>query len=278
MELEYRYRELFGLCDKSKLGSVKKNIADLYENNLAKKWSIELNSEWICRHYLATKMILNATALLHALDFSKENGMRLANSYFEYYAVLSLARAVTYTLPDSIWDDGALITISHKKAINLAFGWLERFNVDKSKSLHDITLKLKAQREIIAYRIPLSADENLNTDHDIVELLTILAEIAQFNSELLDQAITKFADKTTFVFTDTPAEKIVRVQIEGLDIYDHEDAYRLSRLSRWSCRPMPLQFTMTEGMIEDFFGAWENDDGIFTCGSPCDWQLIFDIP
>jgi hypothetical protein len=40
---------------------------------------------------------------------------------------------------------------------------------------------------------------------------------------------------------------------------------------------------MTEGQTEDFIGAWDDDEdpdneSIFCAGSPCDWQLIFDIP
>lgn len=44
--------------------------------------------------------------------------------------------------------------------------------------------------------------------------------------------------------------------------------------------PHPLHFTMTEGMTEDFFSAWdsESDDGQFSVGSPSSWQIIFDIP
>ena len=278
MNLEYRYRELFELCDRSKLGRVKKSISKLYENNLAKRWSIDLNSEWICRHYLATKMILNATILLQALEFSRKNGMRLANSYFEYYSVLSLLRAVVCTLPENEWDNGKLITIGHSKAIQQAFEWLDRFNSVKSKSLCEVTKKLKAQRELISYRIPMSADKNLEDEHNIIELLTILAETAQFNSELLSQALTKFANKNTFVFTDTSALKITRVQIDQLDIFDKLDAQRLGYLTRKIPRPVPLQFTMTEGMTEDFFYAWESDYGMFSCGNPCDWQSIFDIP
>lgn len=44
--------------------------------------------------------------------------------------------------------------------------------------------------------------------------------------------------------------------------------------------PQPLHFTMTEGMTEDFFGAWDSnsEDDQFSMGNPSEWQTIFDIP
>ncbi len=281
MDLEYSYRELLNLCNSSKLGNVSKGISNLFENNLAKKWTPELNSEWVCRHYLATKMILNATVLLKALEFSTEKNMRLANPYFEYYAVLSLARAIVYTLPTEYWNNGEIIMISHSKAIKLAFSWLGRFNSNIAKNLEETTLKLKAQRELIAYRIPSSGDLNLSDDHNLEEILTILAEVAQFNSELLYKALEKYADKKNFIICDdSHAREIADIEIEGFNFFDNEDAYRLGYLKRKMPSPYPLHFTMTEGMTEDFFSAWDSDsdDGQFSVGSPSSWQIIFDIP
>ena len=68
--------------------------------------------------------------------------------------------------------------------------------------------------------------------------------------------------------------------IDGFYFFDNEDAYRLSYLMRKMPSPQPLNFTMTEGMTEDFFGAWDSDseDDQFSMGSPSEWQTIFDIP
>ena len=281
MTLLYDYRELLNLCEPAKLGTVKKQISSTYENNLAKNWTPELNSEWSCRHYLSTKMILNATALLKALEFSTEKNMRLANPYFEYYAVLSLARAIVYTLPTECWNHGKIITISHTQAINLAFGWLGRFNFQVAEDFKQKTLKLKAQRELISYRIPSSGDSNLSNTLDLEQILTTLAEVAQFNSELLRQALDKYAPKESLVILDdSHAVKIANIDIDGFSFFDNEDAYRLSYLMRKMPSPQPLHFTMTEGMTEDFFGAWDSDseDEQFSMGNPSEWQTIFDIP
>jgi len=279
MDLEYSYRELFSLCDKAKLGSVKKSIFTLYENDLAKQWNPDLNSEWVCRHYLASKMILNATVILNALNFSEENGMRLATPYFEYYAALSLTRAVAYTLPDKKWNNGELITISHKDAINSAFDWLKRFNSPMAESLKSVTLKLKAQRELISYRIPSTGDQNISREHDLEQLLTILAEVAQFNSELLKKAITMHADPKTFIVNGGDIANLVLVSIDDHEFPDQYDYYRLDYLKRKMPYPTSLHYTMTEGMTEDFIGSWDGKEGTsFSNGGPGNWQSIFDIP
>ena len=78
----YSYRKLFGVCEKRKLVSVTNGILSQY-SDLTKNWDATTNSEWTCRHYLSTKMILNATVLTNALDYASEVGMRIANPYFD---------------------------------------------------------------------------------------------------------------------------------------------------------------------------------------------------
>ncbi|WP_284074155.1 hypothetical protein [Acinetobacter nosocomialis] len=276
MNLEYSYRELLELCDEKKLHNISARISELYANHLTKNWTTDINSEWVCRNYLAAKMILNATVILNALNFSEENGMRLATPYFEYYATLSLARAVVYTLPTEHWNNGELITISHAHAITTAFKWLERFDQSTAIELQNETLKLKAQRELISYRAPSTGDQNLSKDHNLERLLTILAEVAQFNSELLKKSIIKHADPATFVVKEEDIHNLAWVSIDGHQFPDNYDYHRLDYLRRKMPRPTSLNYTMTEGMTEDFIGAWDGEDG--TSFSSDDWRIIFDIP
>lgn len=62
----YRYRRLFDLCPEKQLAKVAGRVAKQYAQ-LTKVWTSERNSEWSCRMYFATKMILNATVLLNTL-------------------------------------------------------------------------------------------------------------------------------------------------------------------------------------------------------------------
>ena len=113
---------------------------------------------------------------------------------------------------------------------------------------------------------------------DILELATQLAEVAQLNSELLEAALEKHCTHSNFEFLDSYIEKLSQVELVGDVHVDWEDIYRLSYLARKWPRPTSLQRTITEGHVEDFFGAWcaeeDEDENIFN--PDIDHQLIFD--
>ncbi|GAA4408107.1 hypothetical protein GCM10023089_18860 [Quisquiliibacterium transsilvanicum] len=248
---------------------------------LTQSWSAERNSEWACRTYLATKMILNATVLLSSLEFARGSGMRAANPYFEYYAALSMLRGVVYLVPTEDWQDGELMTISHTKAANVAFDWMAKVSKDHAASLKRVTLQLRAQRELIAYRAPASGTRILGEGYDLVELLTLLAELAQLSSELLESSVTKNATPANFVVLDEHIHQIAATEIEGFSFADDEDYRRLGYVKRKMPRPFHLALFLHPGQSEDFMGAWDGDEDKeqpFRTGSPSNWQAIFEVP
>lgn len=231
--------------------------------------------------YFTTKMILNATVLLNSLEFAQDSGLRAANPYFEYYASLSLLRGLVYTIPTEEWSAGELMTISHARAINVAFDWIAKFDKDLASSMKRTALQLKAQRELIAYKAPASGDGNIGGNYDLIEFLTIIAEVAEFNSELLDNSITKNADSSSFEVLDEHIHQIATVEIEGFTFSDNEDYLRLGYVQRKTRRPYHLGLFMHKGQSEDFIGAWDGDEDAgetFSNGSPANWQAIFDVP
>ena len=192
---------------------------------------------------------------------------------------MALLRAIVYTLPDVDWEDGKLAAISHKKAINLSFDFLSSFNPDEAKQLKILTLDLKANRELISYRSPSSGDTEVLKHDDILCSATILAEFAQMNSEILERSILKNSDEQHFLFHKKYALQLTKVTIEDRDFFDKEDAYRLGYLAKKYPLPTNILHLMTEGHVEDFFGAWcaeEEDESAFDPDT--DWRLIFDIP
>ena len=276
----YPYRKLFNICTERKLTTVVNSVVAQYAP-LTQNWTCERNSEWSCRIYSATKMILNATVLLNSLEFARTSGLRAANPYFEYYATLSLLRGVVYTIPTEKWDSGQLLAISHARAINVAFDWVAKFDKSLAEELKKTTLQLKAQRELIAYKAPASGDRNLGASYNLTYLLTILAEVAEFNSELLETSITKNADPASFEVLDEHIHKIANVEVEGFVFSDNEDYWRLGYVQRKTKRPYHLALFMHPGQSEDFIGAWDGDEDegeTFSNGSPSNWQAIFDIP
>lgn len=280
----YNYRELFDIGTERKTIKASNDIASRY-SILTKSWGKGLNSEWTARTYLSTKMILNATVLLKQRDFAEESNLRVVIPYLEYYAILSLLRGVVFMLPDKEWEDGKLIAISHAKAISLTCDWIGKFDQDKAREVKDFCNQLKAQRELISYKAPASGDANLGFDYDIEYFATLIAEVAQFNSELLESSVKKNTSKDDHVFLSEHAFQVCHIEIEGFQFHDGEDSHRLGYVQRKQPYPFNLQLFMTEGQVEDFIGAWDADDYDedsdqykFYSGSPASWQDIFDVP
>ena len=251
----YSYQRLFELCpEQKKLAKVAGRVATQYAW-LTKDWTRERNSEWSCRIYFTTKMILNATALLNRLEFARTSLLRTANPYFENNAALSLLHGLVYTIPTEDWNSGELMAISHTRAINVTFDLVAKFDKSMAAEMKKTALQLKVQRELIAYKAPASGDKNLGVNYDLTEFLTILVEVAEFNSELLERSITKNADPLSYEVLDEHIHQIATVEVEGFTYSDDEDYWRLRYVQRKTKRPYHLGLFMHPGQSYDFIGA-----------------------
>lgn len=274
----YDFRELGIFCDEKRTQKAIGRLSQKY-STITKNWNQDRNSEWVYRMYLSAKMILSATLQLEALEHAKRQNLRIVVPYLEYYTFLALLRAIVYTLPEVDWEDGKLAAISHKKAINLSFDYMSSFNPNVTRQLKALTLDLKANRELISYRSPTSGDGGVLKHDDILESATILAEFAQMNSEILERSVLKNSNEQHFVFHRKYVDQLSNVTIEDRKFFDKEDAYRLGYLARKYPLPPNIRHIMTEGHVEDFFGAWcaeEEDENVFDPDD--DWGLIFDVP
>jgi len=274
----YKFRYLPIVFNEDTSSKIAGKLSARYAN-FTKNWDAEKNSEWLCRNYLSAKMIMSATLTLNSLEYSQKSNLRIVSPYLAYYSILSLLRGLIYTIPEVEWNDGELAKISHQKAIIIAYDYVAKFDFDLAKKLIGQTQELKAFRELISYRSPTSGDENISNNCDVLSLTTMLSELAQFNSELLEASVIKNADESDFVFLRKYQDQLSQVTIEGIQFFDREDSYRLGYLSRKYPLPPNILHVMTKGHVEDFFGAWVSPDDKEGCFDPDgDWQLIFDIP
>lgn len=273
----YDFRELAITFDEAACGKVANALAKRYAT-LTGRWNKERNSEWICRIYLSAKMILAASLQLAANRYAATNNLRCVNPYLSYYAILSLMRAIVFTLPEQDWDDGKLIKLSHSKILNLATDHIAQFDQEKAESIRQTVLNLRVARELISYWHPSSGDRNLQGQDDL-KISIVLSEVAQFNSEILESSILKRAERGSFEFLDSYIYSLSLVRLHGNAFFDQEDAYRLNYLKRKYPAPPNILHIMTEGHVEDFFGAWiskKEDSSGFNPDE--DWRIIFDIP
>ncbi|MCX2833824.1 hypothetical protein [Microbulbifer thermotolerans] len=276
----YEFRELSNVFEEKSCQKMIGNLSQRF-SLLTRSWSEERNSEWLCRTYLSSKMILTATLNLNALEYSNDKNLRVVTPYLAYYSILSLLRAVVYMLPEVDWQNGKLVSISHSRAMNLAFDYISSFDKDYALKLKEFSKKVKAYREFLSYRSPSSGDLNTSDIDEIEEVATLLAEVAQFTSEIMESSIIKNADESKFVFLSEYMDELISLEIEGVHFFDNEDYYRLGYLARKYPVSPNIQHIMTEGHVEDFFGAWlsksetECEDEF---NPDEDWQKIFDVP
>lgn len=277
-EWYYSFKEISSTFDEAKCQVVSNRLLERY-SLLTRAWTNELNSEWICRLYMSAKLIMAATLKINSASYSEDHNLRVVIPYLRYYAALSLLRSICYTLPEHEWKGGALIQIPHKSAIDGAIEHIRRFSPDIAKSVEWQIRELKAERELISYRAPSSGDDQVSEKSRFLSLCALLAEIAQFNSELLEVSLHKKTIPESFVFDLSYAEGIAGIEIDGHYFGDTEDAYRLSYLARKQNYPTNIMFLMTEGHVEDFFGAWHVSDGSPDLFNPDEaTSIIFDIP
>jgi len=274
----YCFRELPTTFDATNCQAVADRLLQRF-SQLTKKWDKERNTEWTCRLFLASKFIMSATLHINSARYAYDQNLRVVVPYLRYYAALSLVRSLVYTLPEVPWSDGSLIQIAHGKAINMAFEHLRKFNQSKAERVKDDILVLKAERELISYRSPSVGDRQVAGLPDYHAMCTLLAELAQFNSELFERALMTHSDTSQFELDVRQLERLATVQIDGHAFGDIEDAYRLDYLLRKHPHPANLLHLMTEGHVEDYFGAWLSCDDRTDVFSPDeDQQIIFEIP
>lgn len=274
----YRFRVLDDRFKEAKCDEVASRMMSQYAK-LTKSWNQDMNSEWLCRVYFAAKLVMAATTHVNALDYSVTKNLRVVSPYLRYYAVFSALRAVYMTMPEIQWRDGEIISASHSAVIRDVLQYVSSFDICVAESLKSDIRKLKAARELLSYKAPSSGDGEIGSVPSTVDVCTLLCEIAQFNSELLEASVNKNADSSMFVLKPDFIERIAFVEIEGELFGDNADEWRLIKFARRETQVANLMLMMSEGHVDDFFGAWQGEEDIEGCFDPdFNNQVIFDIP
>ena len=198
-----------------------------------------------------------------------------------YYSLLSCARAVVFTNPRYEWKE-ELVTMNHSKTINIIGDIVSRYDKEEGKGIKSFIDKSRIYREIFSYKFPAEGLRGMNLNFEkVVEVCSLLAEIAQLQSAILESAITKHS-KEKYDIDEVELRKLYSYGEKGFKFFDSEDGYRLDYIKRKVSRPYSIINTMTEGMVEDFFGSWcsddedENYEDVYN--SDQNWRIIFPVP
>lgn len=276
----FNYIHLDKAFDKSK---IKDSFISLNSkcSVITKNWDSVLNSQWVVRDYLAVKMILSSSVLLTSVQYANEKNLRIVEPYLIYYSLLNCSRAVIYTTPDVQWNNGEVFTMTHKKTINIIGDIISRFCTTKGKEIKGYIDWAREYREIFSYKFPANGltEHHLSLD-DTIEICALLCEVAQFQSKIMENSVTRNV-KSDYQLDPNIVSIGYRYGEKNFKFIDREDGYRLDYIIRKQKRPYSLHLTMTEGMIEDFFGAWypEDDSNLNEVYNPdSNWQIIFPVP
>ena len=251
----YSYQQIPATLPEAAVKAVNQRLLSRYAK-LTKSWTDDQNSIWILRLFMAAKLVMMATLQANSLRFAGDVNLRVAGPHLRYYALLSLARAVCLTLPEIDWAGGKVFTMTHERAIRETVHYIQSFDMKSAAAVNSLVRGAKAQREFIDYRAPSSGDTGLEPMHQFEPYCRLLAELAQMNSELLDVSFEKHASDGVFSIRESYVQEFASIEIEGEQFIDYEDARRLLYLMRKHPRPTSIKALLTDGHVEDFFGAW----------------------
>lgn len=223
---------------------------------------------------------MSSSVMLTSLEYCMSQNVRVTEPYLVYYSILNCSRAVLFTNPIIDWNSGEIIEATHAKIINTTSDLIGQFNKTFGSKFKDIITRAREYRELFSYKFPANGINDFNVSYDeAVSISTFLSELAQFQSVILE----KQNFKKNKIETSIDKSIIKKGYIYKGDTYeflDDEDWYRLDYIHRKQPYPVSLFFTLTEGMVEDFFGAWyPKDDEIDGKYNPDDnWNIIFSMP
>lgn len=223
----------------------------------------ECNNQWIFRMYMAARMVLSTSHTFQAWDYALSKNLRVVVPHLLYNSILSASRAVIFACPNCDYSNGDIFSHTHTTTINKTGDILSRYDSDLAKAYKEKVKSLKDDRELFTYKHPTSGDLGIINEAP-EELLTVLCEVAQMQSEVFEQSYTKHVHQQFNFDIDEAPEGIFRHQQGNDSIIDHEDWYRLEFLRRKCPRPVSIRLLMTEGWVEDYFNSWApepDDDG-----------------
>jgi hypothetical protein len=259
-QTHYNYSALCGISDEAVAKYV--NGSRQKFGVLASDWDEAKNTEWLSRLYLSLKLMLSSQLLVSSLTYAEDKNLQLVSPYLSYYTLLNCCRALLFTAPYVAWRDGTLRESTHRKIINETKNDLRNLSPQVSHEFSDVMTASKSARELFSYHFPATGmsvvTQRVPVDK-VHDAATRLCDLAEANSECLASALEKKGISDCTV--DLGMLSDICEYEAPTNAIDADDWYRTRYLARKSRLPMSLAWMATDGLIEDFFGAWMPQDG-----------------
>ncbi len=227
----FPYTAIPARVPESEMLAYRDNIREQF-TRLAKQWDRKLNTEWILRHYLAAKLILASSLMLASEGHARRYGLDVARPYLTYYGLFLAARAMILTFPAQGWRDGALITLSHAKVGKIILDTLTRIHAPLTESVGRRFIDARSYRELFSYAFPADGPESIQnpaplSSEEAVSIATFFCELAQLQSEALDISLARHCPPDPGFAIELAVPIAVHKTIDGIEILDSEDTYRI---------------------------------------------------
>lgn len=264
-DFSYDYQAITELYDLKDIEAYCRDSRSRFAN-IAKSFNDELNTEWLIRAYLSLKYILAATVLISSAKHAESQNIKVTVPYLKYYTLFNCCRALNLTFPDYVWRGPGSIEASHGKVVNFAANALRRIDLNSEKRWGDFVRKARDHRELFSYSFPALGrfliKEKEQPLADVAQAAQFFAEMAQLNSECLYSAIKKHSPGPHGLIESEDLWRTMKYQTEDEKFIDDDDWHRIGQAARQNFTPVPLTLLASEGLVEDFFGAWASEDEI----------------
>lgn len=278
---DFDYMHINDLFTAKQLEVFKNWVYIKHHTNINNSMTVKLNSEWITRNYLSSKMILSATVMLTSLEYANEKNLQMAVPYLSYYSLMTCCRAFLYVNPYNEWKENSdFLNMSHSKMINLTKDYLSHLDKNYALKINKILNDLKVSRELFSYKFPSTGPDMIKSYdfNEIIEICSELCELAQLTSEQLQKYIFKKCMKNYEEWNNVDLNYL-KHSYSYNGITDREDWHRINYIRRKQPFPASIYYTMSEGMVEDYFGAWcpiKEDEELYN--PDVNWRIIFPVP
>ncbi|PIC62616.1 hypothetical protein CSV79_16125 [Sporosarcina sp. P13] len=190
----FNYNYVDSLFDEDQVTNFREWIYYGHHKKINKVLTNEINSKWIIRNYLSSKMILSATVMVTSLEYAIEKNLKMTIPYLSYYAVITCCRSFLYTIPYNEWTSNEdFLKMSHSKIINLTNDYLNHLDSEFASETKAMINGLKEWRELFSYKFPSSGiglTEEYGLD-EVIDTCTTLCELAQLSSEQIQKYVLK---------------------------------------------------------------------------------------
>ena len=260
--LSYEYKVLEELPD----AFIKKYISRIREkfSRVAKSFDDDENTKWFIRNYLALKYILAATVLGTSAQYAKEHNLKIMLPYLNYYMMLNCCHSFIFSCPYFEWKGIKSITMKHKTIINTASEKISNIDKNRGAEIKSQLKEAKFQRELFSYRFPAQGFFTSNFQSDDLEqsikTSQLFADLTQLNSACLEASVDKHGSPPFCYNKDEIIKHISRYEENEEKVFDGDDDYRAKYFMRKTDKPYSIYSLATEGLTEDFFGAWVSED------------------